>query len=232
MASAGVRGMGPVFDRGGPGIGHRPASVACAGTQMTFLDAWHMQPRGEEWAGTGRYGDGPGLARRMRRDAGRFYRPPGGNRVLEPAEPQVSRSAEIAYRREVGKTLDAEPVHPGNTAPRPGNTTAHPGSVVVPPPETPRSPARLPGTGIVLRWPETGSNCRPSTFQADALPTELSGQRSCLPAFSATLKGLEPSTSAVTGRRANQLRHRAMFCCGKPRGTSVPPTGFEPVPPP
>gem|GEM_PF-5257336 len=27
----------------------------------------------------------------------------------------------------------------------------------------------------------------------------------------ATLKGLEPSTSAVTGRRANQLRHRAML---------------------
>jgi hypothetical protein len=27
----------------------------------------------------------------------------------------------------------------------------------------------------------------------------------------ATLKGLEPSTSAVTGRRANQLRHRAII---------------------
>ena len=36
----------------------------------------------------------------------------------------------------------------------------------------------------------------------------------------ATLTGLEPATSAVTGRRANQLRHRAL----------VPPTGFEPVP--
>ena len=38
----------------------------------------------------------------------------------------------------------------------------------------------------------------------------------------ATLTGLEPATSAVTGRRANQLRHRAL----------VPPTGFEPVLPP
>ena len=38
----------------------------------------------------------------------------------------------------------------------------------------------------------------------------------------ATLTGLEPATSAVTGRRANQLRHRAV----------VPPTGFEPVLPP
>lgn len=30
--------------------------------------------------------------------------------------------------------------------------------------------------------------------------------------ISATLTGLEPATSAVTGRRANQLRHRAMLC--------------------
>ena len=29
----------------------------------------------------------------------------------------------------------------------------------------------------------------------------------------ATLTGLEPATSAVTGRRANQLRHRALFIC-------------------
>ncbi len=32
----------------------------------------------------------------------------------------------------------------------------------------------------------------------------------CLAAM-ATLTGLEPATSAVTGRRANQLRHRALF---------------------
>ena len=30
-------------------------------------------------------------------------------------------------------------------------------------------------------------------------------------AVMATLTGLEPATSAVTGRRANQLRHRALF---------------------
>jgi hypothetical protein len=30
-------------------------------------------------------------------------------------------------------------------------------------------------------------------------------------AWRATLTGLEPATSAVTGRRANQLRHRAML---------------------
>ncbi len=28
------------------------------------------------------------------------------------------------------------------------------------------------------------------------------------------LTGLEPATSAVTGRRANQLRHRAILNCG------------------
>lgn len=33
----------------------------------------------------------------------------------------------------------------------------------------------------------------------------------CL-AVLATLTGLEPATSAVTGRRANQLRHRALLC--------------------
>ncbi len=35
--------------------------------------------------------------------------------------------------------------------------------------------------------------------------------RYCL-AVLATLTGLEPATSAVTGRRANQLRHRALLC--------------------
>ena len=49
----------------------------------------------------------------------------------------------------------------------------------------------------------------------------------------ATLTGLEPATSAVTGRRANQLRHRAIdiFLCTNTE-VLVPPTGFEPVPPP
>jgi hypothetical protein len=33
-----------------------------------------------------------------------------------------------------------------------------------------------------------------------------------MPRRLATLTGLEPATSAVTGRRANQLRHRALLC--------------------
>jgi hypothetical protein len=44
----------------------------------------------------------------------------------------------------------------------------------------------------------------------------------------ATQTGLEPATFAVTGRRANQLRHWAL-----PTYTHyVLPTGFEPVLPP
>ena len=51
------------------------------------------------------------------------------------------------------------------------------------------------------------------------------------PSLGATLTGLEPATSAVTGRRANQLRHRAMFY-SITFGSLVTPTGFEPVLPP
>lgn len=47
------------------------------------------------------------------------------------------------------------------------------------------------------------------------------------------LTGLEPATSAVTGRRANQLRHRALLCCVlRDTASQVPPTGFEPALPP
>ena len=48
------------------------------------------------------------------------------------------------------------------------------------------------------------SNCRPHPYQGCALPTELQ-QRV------ATTKGLEPSTSGVTGRRSNQLNYMATF---------------------
>ena len=41
----------------------------------------------------------------------------------------------------------------------------------------------------------------------------------------AVLTGLEPATSALTGRRALQLLHRTLR-------ETVPPTGFEPVLPP
>jgi integrase len=51
-------------------------------------------------------------------------------------------------------------------------------------------------------------------FRRTLIPTELPGPEGtvCL-AMMATLTGLEPATSAVTGRRANQLRHRALLCC-------------------
>ena len=47
------------------------------------------------------------------------------------------------------------------------------------------------------------SNCRPHPYQGCALPTELQQQM-------ATKKGLEPSTSGVTGRRSNQLSYLAV----------------------
>ena len=53
----------------------------------------------------------------------------------------------------------------------------------------------------------------------------------------ATPTGLEPATSAVTGRRANQLRYGAkngLLSCVPCwwQGPCVPPTGFEPALPP
>lgn len=49
-------------------------------------------------------------------------------------------------------------------------------------------------------------------FRRTLVPTELPGRKaaSASPRL-ATLTGLEPATSAVTGRRANQLRHRALL---------------------
>ena len=38
----------------------------------------------------------------------------------------------------------------------------------------------------------------------------------------ATLTGLEPATSAVTGRRANQLRYRALLVLQYPQRDSNP----------
>jgi integrase len=43
----------------------------------------------------------------------------------------------------------------------------------------------------------------------------------------ATLTGLEPATSAVTGRRANQLRHRALLCDSIVRGVACTPYGIR-----
>ena len=47
----------------------------------------------------------------------------------------------------------------------------------------------------------------------------------------ATPTGLEPATSAVTGRRANQLRYGALLVLPE-QPYYVSPTGFEPVLPP
>ena len=55
------------------------------------------------------------------------------------------------------------------------------------------------------KWcPGTESNHRHVDFQSTALPTELPGRM-------ATRKGLEPSTSSVTGWHSNQLNYRAMM---------------------
>ena len=66
--------------------------------------------------------------------------------------------------------------------------------------------------GRLLFWScWADSNCRPHPYQGCALPTELQQQSTCplLGACVATEKGLEPSTSGVTGRRSNQLNHSA-----------------------
>ena len=59
------------------------------------------------------------------------------------------------------------------------------------------------------------SNQRHVDFQSTALPTELQRhivESGCSPQhIMATPNGLEPSTSSVTGWRANRLHHRAMF---------------------
>ena len=77
---------------------------------------------------------------------------------------------------------------------------------------------------MILVWcPESESNQRHGDFQSPALPTELSGQMIIGPLRTdhlATQKGLEPSTSSVTGWHSNQLTYCAIL---------VEDTGLEPV---
>ena len=53
-------------------------------------------------------------------------------------------------------------------------------------------------------------------FQSIALPTELQNRKMAI------RMGLEPTTSAVTGRRSNQLNYRANIERTFPSGSAVP----------
>src|SRR5690349_15423298 len=122
-----------------------------------------------------------------------------------------------------------------------------------------KTPAAFPLVGVLSARRRAGGQGRGRTadlplFRRTLVPTELPGRaRLMLPAPRigqvstcrkpgrradyarrrglAVLTGLEPATSALTGRRALQLLHRTLL--GRPRcGRTVPPTGFEPVLPP
>ena len=75
------------------------------------------------------------------------------------------------------------------------------------------------------------SNQRHADFQSAALPTELqrhveqrcSAQNTQMRILLATRNGLEPSTSSVTGWRANRLHHRAKFGGGNNRARTCDP---------
>ena len=72
------------------------------------------------------------------------------------------------------------------------------------------------------------SNQRHADFQSAALPTELQrhiveSSELSTDAFMATPNGLEPSTSSVTGWRANRLHHRARLFGGNNRARTCDP---------
>ena len=63
-------------------------------------------------------------------------------------------------------------------------------------------------------WFRAESNHRHEDFQSSALPTELRNHHL------AVWTGLEPATSAVTGRHSNQLNYQTILVAGE---------GFEPT---
>src|SRR3954462_11228773 len=65
-----------------------------------------------------------------------------------------------------------------------------------------------------------------SLFRRALVPTELPAPNRC-EHRRATLTGLEPPTSAVTGRRANQLRYRALLWCCAPNGGRTRATALK-----
>ena len=79
-----------------------------------------------------------------------------------------------------------------------------------------RNKKRLPQCDKRLWCLEPESNQRHEDFQSSALPTELSRLKK-----RATQKGLEPSTSSVTGWHSNRLNYCAIL--------KMTCTGFEPV---
>ena len=84
------------------------------------------------------------------------------------------------------------------------------------------------GTDIPLGLGVARGGVEPPTFRFSvgrSYQLSYLAEQPALRAGLATPTGLEPATSAVTGRRANQLRYGALV-------KAVSPTGFEPALPP
>ena len=78
------------------------------------------------------------------------------------------------------------------------------------------TPSALPRKGFRECGQSQDRTGDPTLFRRVLYRLSYLARTTRLPSNSATLTGLEPATSAVTGRRANQLRHRAIFSCLMP----------------